>query len=297
MLRYWLLGNRSGFRGKLNYREMARTIEQIQQSIYDAKAKEASLNELNSASKTAIWRLWVFVVSVAIWSLEMIFDLHRKDIDERIRVQKTFRLPWYKSMALKFQYGYGLALVDETDFYDNTKLTREQIEDSKIVKYAAVAEVGNTLVIKIATESNGELQRITDDQEASFINYMNRIKAAGVELRVINSEPDLLALALTIYYDPLLINREGNYIQGGEKPVVKAIKEYMKMLPFNGELVLAHLIDHLQKVPGVIIPHLDLARTKWLDNSYTSIEVRHVPESGYFKIDEGNLNISYVPNV
>uniref|UniRef100_UPI00160CC53A hypothetical protein n=1 Tax=Ornithobacterium rhinotracheale TaxID=28251 RepID=UPI00160CC53A len=75
---------------------MARTIEEIQAEIYREKENHEALNELNSTSKTALWRLWIYIVSVAIWSLEKIFDRHRAEIDERIRVQKNFRLPWYK---------------------------------------------------------------------------------------------------------------------------------------------------------------------------------------------------------
>lgn len=69
---------------------MARTIEEIQAEIYREKENYEELNELNSTSKTALWRLWIYIVAVAIWSLEKLFDLHRADINERIRVQKTF---------------------------------------------------------------------------------------------------------------------------------------------------------------------------------------------------------------
>ena len=47
---------------------MARSIQEIQTLIYQAKAQEPALNELNSTSKVAIWRLWVYIISVAIWS-------------------------------------------------------------------------------------------------------------------------------------------------------------------------------------------------------------------------------------
>ena len=49
---------------------MARSIQDIQQLIYAQKAQEPALENLNSTSKVAIWRLWVYIISVAIWSLE-----------------------------------------------------------------------------------------------------------------------------------------------------------------------------------------------------------------------------------
>ena len=65
---------------------MARSIQDIQQEIYQSKENEPALNELNSTSKTAIWRLMIYIVSVAIWTLEKIFDLHKKEVDEMLAI-------------------------------------------------------------------------------------------------------------------------------------------------------------------------------------------------------------------
>lgn len=276
---------------------MARTIQQIQQEILTAKAKEPALSELNSTSKTAIWRLWTYITAFAIWTLEKIFDQHRKEIDDKIRTQKVFSLPWYRMMALRFQYGDGFALAYEQDYYDNKNKTEDEVEASKIVKYAAINEVEGVLVLKIATEQGGELQRITDEQEESFTYYINRIKAAGVEIRVINSEPDLLSIHMKVLYNPLVMKKDGTLIQDpSEKPVETAIRKYLKNLPFNGELVLAHLTDAVQQAEGVEVPHLSLVQTKWVDSpAFENVEIKVVPKSGYFKIT--NFNISYEPNI
>ena len=75
----------------------------------------------------------------------------------------------------------------------------------------------------------------------------------------------------------------------------------MRELPFNGQLVLAHLVDKLQKVSGVDIPDLKHAETSWIDaatNDYgqiQTIDVKKIPESGYFEIVDFN-NITYLPN-
>lgn len=85
---------------------MARSIQDIQQEIYQAKENEPALNELNSTSKTAIWRLMIYIVSVAIWSLEKLFDLHKKEVDERLSELKPHTARWYRNKALAFQYGF-----------------------------------------------------------------------------------------------------------------------------------------------------------------------------------------------
>lgn len=161
------------------------------------------------------------------------------------------------------------------------------------------SETESRLIIKIATEQGGELQPISTGQKASFDAYMQEIKDAGVKITTINYLPDILKLKMKIYRDPLVLNENGISILTGEKPVEKAIKEYLKQLPFNGELVLAHLVDALQQVEGVKIPHIILAQSKWIDagvndyGDFETIEVKTIPVSGYFKIENFD-NISYV---
>lgn len=278
---------------------MARTIQDIQQEILTAKDNEPALAELNSTSKVAVWRLWVYIMAFAIHTLERIFDQHKKEVSEALSELKPHTARWYRNKALAFQYGFDL--IEDSDKFDNAGSTEEQIATSKIVKYSAVTE-SNTesrLIVKIATEQGGELQPISTGQKASFEAYMNEIKDAGVKITTINYLPDILKLHMKIYRDPLVLNENGMSILTGEKPVEKAIKEYLKQLPFNGELVLAHLVDALQKVEGVRIPHINLAESKWIDagvndyGSFQPIEVKTIPVSGYFKIENFD-NISYV---
>jgi hypothetical protein len=280
---------------------MARTIQEIQTLIFQAKAQEPALNELNSTSKVAIWRLWVYIIAVAIWSLEKLFDQHRADIDKRLAELKPHTARWYRSKALAFQYGFDL--LPDSDKFNNQGHTEEAIEASKIVKYSAVIESKNEgrLIVKIAGEQGNTLQPITDVQKQAFEAYLQEIKDAGVRLSVVNYQPDVLHLQMKIVYDPLVLDSNGQSIIHATKPVETAIKDYLKRLPFNGELVLAHLIDALQQAEGVKIPHLVLAQSKNITSSggygaFETIEISKIPTAGYFTIDNFN-DISYVSNV
>ena len=278
---------------------MARTIEQINNEIIKAKESEPALAGLTSTSKVAIWRLWVYITAFVIWTLEKIFDEHKKEVSEALSQQKPHTARWYRNKALAFQYGFDLH--SETDLFDNIGKSKEEIENSKIVKYSAVveSETESRLIVKITTEQGGELQPISQGQKASFDAYINEIRDAGVRITTINYLPDILKLQMKIYRDPLVLDENGQSILTGEKPVEKAIKEYFKKLPFNGELVLAHLVDALQQVEGVKIPHIILAESKWIDagvndyGNYQPIEVKTIPISGYFKIENFN-NINYI---
>ena len=280
---------------------MARTIQEIQTLILQAKAQEPALNELNSTSKVAIWRLWVYIIAVAIWSLEKLFDQHRADIDKRLAELKPHTARWYRSKALAFQYGFDL--LPDSDTFNNQGYTEEQIEASKIVKYSAVIESKNEgrLIVKIAGEQGDTLQPITDAQKQAFEAYLQEIKDAGVRLSVVNYQPDVLHLQMKIIYDPLVLDSNGQSIIHATKPVEETIKSYLKRLPFNGELVLAHLIDVLQQAEGVKIPHLVLAQSKNITigggyGAFETIEISKIPTAGYFTIDNFN-DITYVSNV
>ncbi|WP_277012695.1 nucleotidyltransferase [Capnocytophaga granulosa] len=278
---------------------MARTIQEIQELIYQAKTQEPALNELNSASKVAIWRLWVYIISVAIWSLEKLFDLHRTDIDKRLAELTPHTARWYRNKALAFQYGFDL--LPDSDKFNNTGHTEEQIEASKIVKYSAVVESEDgRLIVKIATESDGRLLPITEDQHNAFKGYIAEIKDAGVRATVINYLPDKLVLNLDVYYDPLILDSNGMDILSAKLPVKEAIEIYLKNLPFNGELIVAHLVDALQAVNGVKIPHLKEVTTAWIDpntrgyGSFENINVSQIPYSGYFEVDWNESRIRYI---
>lgn len=281
---------------------MARTLSEIEAGIITAITSDTRLEGLNNTSKASIWRLLVNIFASCIFVLESIYDLHRLEMLNLLRLQKAHRASWYKTKALAFQFGHDL--VTDSDVYDNTGYSEEEIAASKIIKYSAVEELEgeSRLLVKIATEVGGVRQPANLIQRAAFKAYIKEIKDAGVNVTDINYLPDRLYLAIQIYYDPLVLDDQGYSILSGGKPVEAAILEYMKELPFNGELVLAHLVDKLQKVNGVAIPHLTHAETSWIDgdtNDYgqiRTIDVKRIPESGYFEVVNFN-NITYISNV
>ncbi|MPL54899.1 hypothetical protein SDC9_00365 [bioreactor metagenome] len=279
---------------------MARSVDTIYADLIAKKESDSNLDVLNSTSKTAIWRLWLYILAYATNVLESLFDKHYTEVTSIITELKPHTMRWYRQKALAFQYGFDL--ISDTDIFDNGTATEAQIEASKIIKYAAITEATteSRLVLKIATEdSAGKLAPITSGQESAFIPYIEEIKDAGVAITVINYLPDILKLNLRIYYDPLVLTSSGVSIRTGKKPVEEALNEFMKELPFNGELVLNSLIDKLQKTEGVKIPHLVQAASKWIDTAlddygnFENISVKKIPVSGYFEIENFD-NIEYV---
>lgn len=243
------------------------------------------------------------IIATAMWIVQSLFDTHQKEVSNSIAELKPHSLRWYRNKALDFQYGFNL--LPDSDKFDNSKHTEEEIEASKIVKYAAVTEAENEsrLVIKIAGESKKELNPISEKQKDSFVAYISEVRDAGVPVTVINYRPDLLELYIKIKRNPLVLDNQGFAIapiNGDLKPVETAIQAFLKRLPFNGELILSALTDSLQVVTGVKDIYLNKALSSWvstsaIDSDYDTpqlIDMSIIPKSGYFKIK--TLNIDYV---
>lgn len=274
------------------------SVEQFKNEMIAAKNRNANLSGLTSDSKTSIWGLIFYCVAFAMDTLYQMFAMHRTEIDDKIAKQKTHRLAWIQQMYLKFQYGFDL--LPESDLFDNGDATEEQIEASKIIKYCAVNEsdTEREVIIKIATESNELLAPIDEDKMEAVLAYTKEIKGTGVPYRIINYLPDLLRLHIRIFRDPLVLDANGMHRLDANYPVQDALKEFMKELPFDGALQLQDLSNKLEAVEGVQLVAVDQAMSCWINpdtdsySDYRSIDVRKVPESGYFKIENFD-NISY----
>jgi hypothetical protein len=271
---------------------MARTITQIHNGMLsDIASNEVLSIHLTSNSMYAIYRLFTFIIATAIFIFEYYLDNHYLEIDTKLANQKSCTVPWYRTMALRFQYGFDL--VTDTDYFDNGTATAEQIEASKIIKYAAVTEAQDSsrVILKIAGEVNGVLTDFDDPAQVEAIEaYINEIRVAGVQVTIINYKADKLYLNLRIKRDVLVLNETGMNKLEGNYPVNEALQEFMKELKFNGELQLSLLIDKLQVIPGVLDATLLSAESSWLDPALGGygipqpIFISKVAESGYFEI-------------
>ncbi|EGV44330.1 nucleotidyltransferase [Bizionia argentinensis JUB59] len=235
-----------------------------------------------------------------IFFLELLFVEHVKEVDTKLLNQKNARLPWYRTMALQFQYGFDL--VADKDYYDNGSATADQIEASKIIKYAAVNESDDEsrVILKIAGEVADELAPIPVPERAAFDAYVKEFRPGGVKVTIINYEPDLLYLNLAIYRDPLVLDANGMSILNGNYPVNDAIAAYMKLLPFDGAFVIFDFLNYIKdNAQGVVTPVAVNIESAWIDpilegyGSPVSIDVKRIPESGYYKVVNFD-NITYV---
>ena len=87
----------------------------------------------NEFSKVSLENILFDVFALSVFILEKLFDTHKAELSTALAQQKSGTLSWYRTMALAFQYGFDL--LTDSDVFDNSTATEEQILNSKIVKY------------------------------------------------------------------------------------------------------------------------------------------------------------------
>lgn len=276
---------------------MARTKEEIISSMLAAKESDSVLARL-TASAVAIWRLFMFIIADAIHTHERIFDEHETNITYIVNNKIPHRPTWYADRALLFQFGYPL--VTDKDYYDNSALTEEQIEASKVVKYAAAVQSKDKaiLYLKVATDSGGERSPLPDNQLQALKGYFDEIPDAGVYIEFINDPADQMKLTIDIYYDALILDENGSRLDGeATAPVQDTIRNYLSNLPFNGSYTNQGLIDILQQIQGVEIAELKYAASRYGDYAdFTEINAREIAHSGYYEVTDANLTLNFIAN-
>lgn len=300
---------------------MARTINDIQKEILLARQGSANLSALevltdseqnilqaDSSSKVGIWRLWVFIFAYAHFILEQYWAIFKAEIETRIAQSRIHTPKWYREKALNFLY--GIPLVQDKDYYDISLLTAQQIVDAKIVSNAASVRVVQsgygTLRMKVVRTVNGEYAPVLPQHLIALNTYFNsHIADAGTLVTVTTGDADLLKLKLDIYYDPLILGADGSRLDGTDAtPVITKISDYLKSIDFeNGSLILTYLTDNLQKVPGIKLPVVREAYSKYGSYDYNTTGVQNVgvineirvADAGYMKLDLTELLINYIP--
>ena len=293
---------------------MFKTIIEIFNYILDLKNKNTILSEVNSASKTSLWRQFLEVVSTAYWAFVNVRDLHDKETDFLIQEQKVPNLRWYRNKALSYQYGFDV--IEDTDIFKTTiqvdgvdvEATEDQIEASKLIKYCAVDRkvINNraSLIIKIAGEENGEIIQTSDDVKEALKKWfeVDGAAAAGDVITYINYKGDILSFSVDVYVNPLVLMSDGRHKINLNYPVEDAIKTYLKNLPFNGEFDVQKFEASILSTEGVLKLKTNKVESKWIVASggdadgyglFQPIPVYKIPESGYFKVEDFKPLIIY----
>lgn len=281
---------------------MARTTQDIYDSIVAEKDSQATLNGLQpaadtsqtlladvaSTSRVADWRLWAWVVAVSSNLLEMMWDTYKTTVESIVNAAPYASTRWYQQQALKFQIGYQLV-------WQNNKFEYSVVDTAaQIVQRAAVIENGNQVLVKAAKVVSGVVTPLSSVELNAFQSYMSQIRYPGTSMAIISQSADLLQLQYTIYYDaqiPLTTVRSN---------VEAVVNDYISNLPFDGVLVITKLTDAIQSAQGVINPVWNYSAAKYGTLGYTPFTVSYQSNAGHMVVDPlypMSLNFTYTASV
>ncbi|MCD7935974.1 MAG: hypothetical protein LUG98_03870 [Tannerellaceae bacterium] len=242
-------------------------------------------------SKVSLINILFYIFASAAWIVEKMFETHKQEVNNMLESILPHRARWYCDKVLHFMK--DRLLVEETDQYDTTGMTSEEIEAARVIKHAVATESADQsgLLIKVAEESGGVRGPLDKDTEEQLVAYLRQIKDAGVRIILTNAEPDLFDCKAEIYYNPILTGASV------EEACQAAIKNYVENLPFNGEYSHMGLVDVLQQVEGVKIAEITAANITPAGSAQViSPQVRYVPEAGYFKVGDEGVQLNMYPH-
>jgi hypothetical protein len=285
---------------------MARTVSEIYNQIITEKETfdtlsgltpinttyQNLLNDLTGSVKVAVWRLWVFVISLAIWWHEQIFDAHLQEVDDRIREGQIGQLRWYRQKVLGFQNGYDLVWQD--DQYQYTEVDN----DARIVEQASASEGGTAILIKVAKDDGaGGLTVLSSAEENALNAYLSQIKPAGVSLEVYNLAADDMKLTINFMYDPEVLNQNGELLKDSnisdlnkdDKPGEIAVQNYIQNLPFDSTFRVTDLIKAITDAEGITNAVVTQCEARQGTDDYDNILAKYAQN---YKAKSGRLQLT-----
>ncbi len=247
-------------------------------------------------SPVSLESILFYIVASAIYTLESMFDTLKAYVDAALNARLTHNRQWIVDRAKEFQYGDAFNLL--TGKYDIID------ESKRVVSYASCDQINENLYVKVAALSGDTLIPLTNEpagentegQLVAFTYYMSKAMDAGVVIIIINDVGDNLRLVLDIWYDPMVMDAEGNLLDGGGSPVGDTVRTYIKSLPFNSEFTVMALTDALQTTRGVKIPTILSAESRYAANDWSVIDARVKPHAGYMVIEIGDRQIVHSIN-
>ena len=282
---------------------MARTIAEIYDALNTVKGNMGELgtyvnndaesvdtakklvNDVRTAAKVAVWRLWLWIMAVGSWVIENYMDIHEARINSIIATDKPHTLNWYASETKKFQYGHVIAWLN--DHYGYALLD----EAAQIVKYSAAIENPEGGVTIKAMKVG---RAILAAQELNALKaYWAKWKDAGVALTCISQSVNLIDFSVTIYRNRSILNADNTLIADPTRnAVTDPANAYVESVDFNGTVYMLELIQRIKDQPGiknVILSHAHIDSGTWsIDGLWTVI-----PDSGFCEIVWEDCVITY----
>lgn len=232
---------------------MARTVEEIEQFIYDQMATKPSLaNLVVNPSQQAIWKDFVYAIASEIAIFEQLQDQYLEDVEARILAAPVSTIDWVIQKCLEFQYDsvtpQYIQLIDGVVTYD-------PVDETKRLASLAVARVNSSRLVDIFVAKNDPPEKFTPTEVSALQAYFTDggssttlgigLGVAGIAYNVYSLDPDEVCIKGDVYVD-------GQYATTAQADIIVAIETYLSSLGKNGVFNYFQLLKAITSVIGVI---------------------------------------------
>lgn len=227
--------------------------------------------DLSSGSRVSVWRLLMWVVAHVLSRHYDLFALYEKDVTEMARNAHYGTARWFVARALRFQFGHDLILTERDGVY--------AVDDAaaRIVSKAAVVELANRVVVKVARQVGAALFPLTPEQLLAVNEYFQQLRPP-VQVSVMTASADRMRLTGTVVYDPQVT------LAAVQAAVLTATNGYLRQLDFRGVMRITDLKAAMLAVPGVVDVKLDLVEVRTL-GPFMTISRVYTSYAGHLVVD------------
>ena len=232
-----------------------RTTEEIKKQMTDAVLANSTLRDAfgltqgqewdTQVSSVNILNLIIYIVAMAIRTLEWLHDQFRAEVEERIAAAFPGTISWYWNKVMQFRYGYA---VNEMGVYEGAAL---EDDEALIITHCAVMEVDNGIFVKV-NKGTDTYDQLEPEELEALRAYVNTIKFAGTTAQVESYRPDRVSVKLNIWRDPQVLGSDMHTLVGQRDVIREALKNYLDGIAYGGVLNKTKLIDAIQQVEGVV---------------------------------------------
>jgi hypothetical protein len=209
------------------------------------------------------------------------FTSWKEDLSATAQQTRYGTKQWWHATALSFQENnQNLLAVSEG------KVAYSVIDETlQVVKYAALSELGKTLLLKVATGVAGNLQPLNETQFQQFESYIADVKPLGVRVVCFSQAADIMSIGLNIYYDG-----ERNQTDVSNE-VKSAINNYIASVKFGGVILRTKIVDAAQSVAGVTDVAITSLMAAESEGELTAMGRAYTPVAGYANVTGWNLQL------
>jgi hypothetical protein len=241
-------------------------------------AADRFLNDVQSNSAVADWRLWLWVVAFMSWFLNGLFELFKKETEELANRKYAGSQAYYVDRMLAYQDGDNV-------IYSNGNPTYSVIDESKrIISFVSVPRSGGGAVaVKVAKEGPTPL---TSEEYNRTRAYLTEITPPGIISNLISAVADRVRYDIELFFNPLY---DYTTVQAAVKA---AIVSYFENLPFNGEITRNAFIDAIQAVDGVMDVYINAFEHATGVGDYVEVTRAVQSYAGYVEIQDSESNVT-----